>query len=213
MSSALPLGSVHVSSSKNNKMLSPTLLSSPLCCSLCLYLLVFLEVRGCTSGILGIGTELWFCFKHNITTTGGKEEALGKADPCQQNKAELCRIACRTRCTLLPRRGHEKHKYSISSSSPSSWFSFSAPSVHPLLTSSTVSPFSQAGQCVRVNLCTKTKRRSDLITCQQDDTDMNWHDASGCLRFNGWKESIIASDVLLQRCTSGRKHAVITLTF
>lgn len=40
--------------------------------------------------------ELWFWFKHNVTTTGGTEEALENADSCQWKKAEWLRMAWRT---------------------------------------------------------------------------------------------------------------------
>lgn len=53
-----------------------------------LYLLASLEVRGCTSGIMGTGTEPRFWFKHNATSTGGPEGALENADSCQRDRQQ-----------------------------------------------------------------------------------------------------------------------------
>lgn len=153
---------------KNTKMFSPTLLDWALVSSVLPALSLSVSIFG------GQTVHVWHPGDRNRAVVlvqaqcnyhKRKRGGFRKGRPRQQNKAELHRIPCRTWCPLLLRRGHEKHKYSTSSSSPCSWFSFSAQSMHPLPTSSTVSPFSQAGQCVRDNLCTKTKRRSDLITC------------------------------------------------
>lgn len=78
------------SSTKSNKPLLPDSLG--LRCSFLRaaprrpYLFAFWEVRGCTTCILGMGTQPRFWFKHNVTTTGGTEEALENTDSCQRNK-------------------------------------------------------------------------------------------------------------------------------